>query len=228
MLKRLRGRVQHGLLTQEILDRLARAGLVMYPYFVCVEPPPAEPPPDTDPRATVRGLAAQDAAEMARITVRQSSEQAIVSRLSQAMCLGIFYDGQLAGYTWASRQTVPIVSAFGQPLFDLEPHEAYLFEMYVAPRYRGLRLAGLLRRSMQHALARQGCTRLYSITMAFNRSSQRSKARMGVRSLELRLYLHVRLGSLSGLDLRLWRLEPCLKSPRWIRVAPVARAKRGA
>lgn len=228
LLQRFRGRLRYGLLTLYFLHRLARAGLVVYPYFVSMERCRSEAPPATDPRSTVRALTAQDAAEMARISVGQSKEEAIVSGLSQPVCLGIFYDGQLAGYSWASLRTVPIPGSFGQSIFNLKPREAHLFYIYVAPRYRGLRLAGLLHRSLQHELARRGYRRFYSITLAFNRSSRRFNARLGVRELELRLYLHLHLRSLPGVDLRLWRREPSLRSPRWIRVLPVARAKSSA
>lgn len=222
LLQRLLGRLRHGLLTQEVLDRLARAGLVIYPYYIVLEPLPAEPPPALSPRCTVRSLVAEDAAEMARISVRPTSEGAIVARMAQAVSLGIFYDGQLAGYSWASLQRLPIPGSFGQALFGLESHEAYLFDIYVAPPYRGMRLAGLLRGALQHDMARLGRQRFYSVTLAFNRSSRSFKARLGARELELRIYAHLQKYSLSGLDLRLWRREPHLKSPRLQRVSPAA------
>lgn len=228
LLQRLLGRLRHGLLAQEVLDRLARAGLVIYPYYIVLEPLPAEPPPALSPRCTVRSLVAMDAAEMARISVRPSSEGAIVANMAQAASMGIFYDGQLAGYSWASLQRLPIPGGFGQALFRLEPHEAYLFDIYVAPPYRGMRLAGLLRSALQRDLARLGRQRFYSVTLAFNRSSRRFKSRLGARELELRIYVHLQMGSFSGLDLRLWRREPRIKSPRLQRVPPAAKEPSNA
>ncbi len=221
--QRILGRLRHGLLTQEVLDNLARAGLVIYPYYIVLEPLSDEPAPALSPRCTVRSLAAGDAAEMARISVRPSDEGAIVANMAHAASMGIFYDGQLAGYSWAGLRRLPIPGSVGQALFELESHEAYLFDIYVAPPYRGMRLAGLLRSALQHDLARRGCRRFYSVTLAFNRSSRRFKSRLGARELELRIYVHLQTGSLSGLDLRLWRREPHLKSPRLRRVPPAAK-----
>ncbi len=218
VLQRLFGRIRHGLLTQEILDRLARAGFIFYPYFVALEPAPDEGAPRLDERCTVRVLSAADAADIARVAMGRSTEDAIVRLLSQATCLGIFYDGALAGYTWARLDVIPVPFTRGKPMVALQPSEAYLFDMYVASPYRGLRLAGLLRQAMQRELMRRGRTRFYSITLAFNRSSRRFKARLGVREIELRLYLRLRLGSLPGIDLRLWRRQPHIASRRAKRV----------
>ena len=222
--QRFLGRLRHGLLTQEILDRLARAGFVFYPYFVVLEPAPKEASPFPDERCTLRVLSAADAAEMARVRLGHRTEEATVALLSQDSCLGIFHDGVLAGYTWARLNAIPIPFTRGQPMFALQPSEAYLFDMYVAPPYRGLRLAGFLRQSMQHELMRMGRTRFYSITLAFNRSSRRFKARLGAREIELRLYVRLRLGSLPGVDLRLWRRQPHIGSPRVQRVHGVIEA----
>lgn len=223
LLQRLLGRLRHGLLAQEVLDRLARAGLAIYPYYIVLEPLPADPPPALSPRCTVRSLVSGDAAEMARISVRPTSEGMILARMAQAASMGIFYDGQLAGYSWASLQRLPIPGGFGQALFELESHEAYLFDIYVAPPYRGMRLAGVLRSALQHELARLGRRRFYSLTLAFNRSSRRFKSRLGAREHELRIYVHLQIGSMSGLDLRLWRRDTHLKSPWLQRVSPAAK-----
>jgi hypothetical protein len=212
------GRIRHGLLIQEMLDKLAGAGLVFYPYYIILEPVRAEAL-TLDPHTTVRALVPGDAAEMLRIQVRRQSEEVIAGRLSRAACLGIFHDGELAGYTWADRQSFPIPATNGQVLFALAPHEAYLFGTFVAPRHRGRRLAGMVRAHMQMELGRQGCTHCYSTTLAFNRSSMRFKTWLGLGIAERRLYLHLRIGSLPGIDLRLWRRDPRVASPRWKRVA---------
>jgi hypothetical protein len=86
-----------------------------------------------------------------------------------------------------------------------------------------MRLAGLLRYALQYDLARLGRRRFYSVTLVFNRSSRRFKSRLGASEHELRIYMHLRAGSLFGLDLRLWRREPHLKSPRLQRVLPAAK-----
>jgi GNAT superfamily N-acetyltransferase len=218
---RLIGRLRHGLLAQELVDRLARTGLVLCPYFITLEDVRGSEDLAPDPRLTMRWLSQEDITEMLRIALRKVGAAHIRELMTTSSCMGVFCDDQLAGYSWASPIRVPIPTGTGQALFELAPDEAYLFDMYVAPQYRGLRLAGLLRSQLYRALAAQGRTRAYSITLAFNRSSRRFKARLGAREIELRLYVHVRLGRLPGIDLRLWRAREPLRSPIMRRVSPV-------
>ena len=227
-LSRLAGRIRHGLLAQELLDRMARAGLVLYPYYVVLEDASCAQAATLDPRIKMSPLGPQDAPEIARVALREVSAEGIRALMATASCIGVFCDGQLAGYTWASLARVPIPGGgAGQTLFDLAPDEAYLFDMYIAPQYRGLRLAGLLRGESYRALASNGRTRFYSITLAFNRSSRKFKAQLGAREVELRLQVHLRLGRLSGVDLRLKRMHESLRSPAVRRVSPVSRGRAG-
>jgi hypothetical protein len=227
-LARLTGRIRHGLLAQELLDRLARAGLVLYPYYVVLEDACGAQAATLDPRITMRPLGPQDGPEIARIALRELNAEGIRELMTTASCVGVFCDGQLAGYTWASLTRVPIPGGgAGQTLFDLAPDEAYLFDMYIASQYRGLRLAERLRGESYRQLAAQGRTRFYSITLAFNRSSRRFKAQLGAREVELRLQMHLHLGRLPGLDLRLQRTLKSLRSPAVRRVSPVTRKRAG-
>jgi GNAT superfamily N-acetyltransferase len=219
--QRLLGRLRYGLLIQEMLDRLARAQVFIYPYFVVLEPAGTEPPAAADARCSFRLLRAADVDEVTRVLVGRITEEVFLELLTRTECLGVFYDGKLAGYTWVRLDMVAVPEGLGQPVFVLHPDEAYLFDMYVASPYRGLQLAGILRQSMQSELKRRGRTRFYSLTLAFNRSSQRFKARLGAQQLELRILLHLRIASLPGCDLRLWRRRPHLRSV-WARRIPAA------
>lgn len=220
-MQRLLGRVRHGLVMQELLDRLARWGFVVYPYLITAErSTDMGPPAQTAHR--VRPLRPADAAEMARIAIRKVSEDTIVNGLSRARCIGIFHENQLAGYTWVAVQTLPVPGSNGVALFQLQPDEVYLFDMYINPAYRGARLAPLLRAHALRDLVNEGRRHCYSITLLFNRSSRRFKARLGAREVELRVYLHLRFGSLPGVDLRLWRRRPHLRTP-FLKRVPLAR-----
>ena len=225
-LPRLKSRIRNGLLVQDIVDVLARAGIVICPYFVAGEPLPDAQSLALPPHMVVKRLGVADAAEITRITLRPSSSAELVKALQLYYCVGLFVEGELAAYTWASTLYVPVPDAGGTPLFPLEPDEAYLFDMYVAPRHRGTRLAALLRQSIQRQLASLGRQRFYSISMVFNRSSRRFKARMGSRELELRLYLQLRWGTLPGIDIRLRRLQDTLRSPGRTRVAATSVTRR--
>jgi hypothetical protein len=224
-LRRFVERVRHGLLTQEILEQVARKGLVVYPYLVAIEPAPREAVVAADALCSARMLSGADAAEIIGISSDAMAQPPITALQSPGACYGVFYDGNLAGYTWASTEALTVPWSGGQALFKLQPHEAYLFSIYVARPYRGLRIAGYLRQSMQQELMREGRTLFYSLSAVFNRATRRFKSRLGAREVELRLYVHLRLRSLPGFDLRLWRRPPHLRSPRLKRVAAVVGAR---
>ena len=57
--------------------------------------------------------------------------------------------------------------------------------MYTVPAHRGKRLAPYLRYQSYRRLAREGMTRLYSISDAFNTPSIRFKQRLGARFVKL-------------------------------------------
>jgi GNAT superfamily N-acetyltransferase len=225
-LQRFIGRLKHGLLIQEILDRLMRHGLVIYPYLVTTEhSADAGQPPDSP--YVVRQLQPQDAVEIARITIRQVSETSIINDLAKARCFGIFDGSQLAGYTWVSTRHVPVPASRGVALYELNADEAYLYDMFISPDFRGGRLAPLLRKHVLQQLVEEGRTQCYSITLLFNRSSRRFKARFGAREVELRLYLHLRVGGLQGVDLRLWRRRPHLRTRLAQKVAAYRKGTSG-
>ena len=216
--QKLHGRIRNGLIVQDLFDALGRTGIVVCPYFVICEPAPDAQASPLPPLCAVRPLTVIDAGEIARITLRPATQTDLANGLQQFFCLGLFQEGQLAAYTWASINSVPVPDSGGAMLFAIAADEAYFFDMYVAPQHRGSRLAALLRQSIQRAMAHQGRYRFYSITMAFNRSSRRFKARMGAQEMELRLYLQLRWGRLSGIDFRLRRWASELRSPVWTSV----------
>jgi hypothetical protein len=214
ILPRLWGRLKHGLLIQEILDRLARTGLVIYPYFVAQESPTTDLAFALPAGYRVRVLTADDAAQMVRVDPRYPSAP-FIARLSRGECLGLLAESELVGYSWAQFDAAPIPGSSGAPLMKLQAHEAYLFDIFIAVSHRGRRLAETLRRAVHDDLARRDRTHFYSYTLAFNRSPRRLLARAGVRDRELRLFLALGRRSPVGLDMRLWRRAPYLRTS-WI------------
>jgi hypothetical protein len=218
LLQRLWGRVRNGLILQDLLDMLARLGCVIRPYYVVLEAVPEDCELPLPANSLSRRLTGADAAEMARITLRATPVERLAQELEHAFCLGLFVEERLAAYTWASTRAVPVPDSYGTLLFEMGADGAYFFDAYVAPAYRGTRLAGLVRQLIQQHMARSGRRRFYSITMAFNRSSRRFKARLGAQEIELRLYLHFAPRHLRGFDLRLRRWAAALPSPAWTAV----------
>ncbi len=219
LLQRLWGRIRNGLIVQDLLDSLGHIGLVIRPYFVNADSAHNE---DTAPslpeQCSVRQLTGADVQEMLRITLRPPAASELTSNLEQHYCLGLFCEGALVAYAWASTRRLPVPESRGAKLFDLTSDEVYLFDMYVIPRHRGTRLARTLAQTIQWQMTQLGRPNFYSLTIAFNRSARRFKARVGAREMELRLYLHLRWGKLRGVDFRLRRWGPRLRTMDWMRV----------
>jgi len=208
---RLRNRLRFGLATQEILDRLARIGIMIYPYFLVEER--IVPSPEAGAAGEnlqIRPLRAEEAASIASIPERPRDESKISELMHGATCVAVIENDAVLAYSWFTRHRV--WSFAGTDAFcELPPNWAYLFDLYVRPGARGRRLANYLRRRVYQMLAAQGVTHCCSISLAFNRSTRRFKRKLGAAEMELRLLL--RLKPLPGLDVRLWRKPWPLKTP---------------
>jgi hypothetical protein len=218
-LQRLWGRIRNGLIVQDLLDALGHLGVVIRPYFVNAEFGPHEEAPPLPEQCSLRQLTVADAEEIMRVTLRPPTPAELARSLEQSHCVGLFCEGELAAYAWASStRGVPVPEGGGARLFDLTSDESYVFDMYVVPRHRGTRLAITLAQSMHSQMALLGRHHYYSLTIAFNRSARRFKTRLGAREMELRVYLHLRWGRLQGVDFRLRRWGQRLRTPDWMRV----------
>ena len=210
--QRFTGRVRHGLLAQEILDRLGKIGLLCQPYIVTFEACGLVPAPPAPDNCSVRPLNPGDADSIAAVGHRRRTAEQIHLELQDMRCYGAFLEQRLIGYTWVNLRYVPVVYRGGE-LFAIASDEAYLFDMFIDPAHRGLRIAPWLRVQVLAALANEGRVRCYSLSLLLNRSSRLFKARLGAQEREWRLSLQVGLGPLRGIDLRLARRGEPLRTP---------------
>lgn len=209
---RVRERFRYGLATQEALDSLRRwFRITVCPYYLVAEGQDPTSPPDPEAAAgyEIRFLGEADLEAMHRIASTPVPPGRLEA-LRFGQCLGLFADGRLAAYTWSRTDIIPSPLT-RMPLRPLGDDEAYLFGAYVSRDHRGRRLAPILRQALYRRLNATGRTRFYSITLAFNRSSRRFKARLGARETELRLVIGV--AGRRHLDIRLRRLQADSKSP---------------
>lgn len=191
-ISRLRGRLQHGLAIQEILDTLARRGILFYPYIVFQEFAEArfsrEPDPDT---FHARQLTEKDIAQLAAIPERPCTEARMRERFSRGhVGIGAFEQKSIVAYTWCDLHKL---SSPGQrsALRQLRSDEAYLYDAYTVPRCRGRGLVPFLRSEVYKVMQELGRRRLYSVSLVFNRSARRFKAKLGASEVELRLSINL-------------------------------------
>jgi len=211
---RFRNRVRFGLATQEILDRAARLGLVIYPYLYVDEPVRAAPPLKAG--LETRELYDTDVSLIAELPERPRDPARIRALMGVGTCLAIFEKGELLGYSWFRRDYLSGGAGYYQ-MCALPEDCAYLFGTFICRKARGRNIAVQLRRQVLGRLAELGLKYAFSISLAFNRSTRRFKAKLGATEVELRLYL--RLKPFTALDLRLrhqrWRLStPRLRASR--------------
>ncbi len=196
---------------QELLERLAAARIICFPYVVTCEDTATAPALSTPPGVTFRELTADDAAAIVAISVRTRRVQDVIDLLGTSRSFGAFLAGQLIAFTWTRTTMVPLVYG-GGTLFALAADEAYLQDMFVDPRHRGLRVAPWLRVSVLRTLASEGRPRSFSLSYWFNRSSRVFKSRLGSIECEFRLALQLDVFGLPGIDVRLRRRGPRLRT----------------
>jgi hypothetical protein len=90
------GRWRNGLLLQELLDRLAAAGIIVYPYFLVLETAATSDDSDAEAQYYVRRLGAADLGLVAAHERRQVSGAALPQRFAASDGFGIFVDGTSA------------------------------------------------------------------------------------------------------------------------------------
>jgi len=192
LLSRLRRRLEHGLAMQEVLDRLAGRGCTFYPYIVFAEAVDIE---KDELRLTqaceIRELTEDDIAGIASIPERPRGEAVLRERFRRGhVGIGAFDGGAIVAYTWCDLERF---TAFGRGsvLRLLEPDEAYLYDAYTRPDYRGRSLVPMLRSEVYRVMRARGKQRLYSVSLYFNRSARRFKAKLNARELELRLWINL-------------------------------------
>ncbi|MFT5418686.1 MAG: GNAT superfamily N-acetyltransferase [Gammaproteobacteria bacterium] len=209
---RFRARLKHGLLTQEILDRLAQFGVCFYPYFLVRELPLKRPElSECGEGLYSRFLEPSELIEVSKIPQRPRDLVRLEMRLQNGGCFGVFEAGQLAAYSWYSSEKIPTAIG-GHVLCKLPSNTLYLYDAYVRPEFRGRRIAGLMRHQLHEALAQQEVTTFISISLAFNKSSRRFKSKLGAEEFETRLLFSI--ARLGGLDIRLSRSNKFVDAPR--------------
>lgn len=185
---RVRGRLRHGQAVQEILDRLARRGLVVYPYLVFEELAGrvfADPPNLAG--LIARRLTAADLPQLTVIAQQARSERRVGERLARGeIGIGAFDGDSLVAYTWCHLEKLGGLGR-GNVLRRLEPDEASLAKSWTMPEYRGRGIVLFMRTEVYAAMQALGKRRLCSVCLYFNRSVRRHKAKVGAEALECRL-----------------------------------------
>ena len=94
------------------------------------------------------------------------------------------YDGEIAGFCWANMNYCTRPS--GKFMCDIADDQCYLHDMVVAPKFRGKRLAPMIREAQFGMLADRGLLRGISFSKFFNKPAIRFKEKLNARITALR------------------------------------------
>ncbi len=192
--------LKHGLLTQRVVERLKRVGVDVNPYLLFRE---GVRPHQTD----WPGLAAEFPSDVLRPTdivavaacVPWGSVEEVQRRLDKGhLCILLRTGERIAGYTWADFDEVNDSAC----KFELRPGEAYLYDAFIAPDYRGRSLAPYMRAESYKHLRQAGRHTFYSISDFFNSPAIKFKEKLNAEAI--RLYLQIKLG---GREIGQWLLR---------------------
>jgi ribosomal protein S18 acetylase RimI-like enzyme len=113
-------------------------------------------------------------------------------------CVVLKHGEKIAGYTWADLNEVNDATCN----YELKPGEAYLYDAFVVPEYRGGALAPLLRIECYKHLQEAGMHTFYSVSDYVDTPAIRFKQKLNAEFLKL--YLQIKIGDR---ELGHWRLK---------------------
>ena len=207
---RFRNRLRFGLAMQEVLDRLARFGVVIYPYYFVDEPVRPRIELEHPEGLEFRRIDPGAAHLLAHLPERPRDVEKIRSVMALATCIAALERDEIVAYSWYTQHHLKGATG-GDPIVPLPADCAYLFDMFVCRRARGHQVAAQLRNHVHRLLSTQGVRHAISISLLFNRSTRKFKAKLGAVETELRILLRIK--PFPGLDVRLHRKPWLLDTP---------------
>ncbi len=173
-------------------DFLAKMGIRITPYFVAQEKPGAGAlggMADGFEAFRFRVLTPGDMAGLSRIPGRSITERHLIQRLEKGhFCFGLMKGGDIVAFSWVNPQE----GRSELCSFALRTHEAYFYDLYTVPAWRGNRLALHMRYHAYRYLFRQGLTEFYSVHDALNtpavKFKQKLQARLIYKGVSLKLF----------------------------------------
>ncbi len=195
----LGGSFRYGLMTQSVVSRLARRGLVINPYYLFREGVPRVAPPHPGESFVSEVLRPEDLLEAAACAPYSRNAERFEDRLGRGhVCVVVRDRGTIAGYTWADLEEINDSACD----FPLQSGDAYLYDAYIAPEYRGRALAPFMRMRCYEHLSGRGVQRFFSISDYFNTPAIRFKEKLDAR--RIRLYLQIQV---AGRELGQWLVK---------------------
>jgi len=183
--------LRYAMLTQRILGRLKWLGLDIHLYYLIREGPLAHDMnrPELTAEFSSSVLTQDDVPAVAALSTWATLEN-VQGRFDKGhLCVLLKHEEHIAGYTWADFVEINDTTCN----YELQPGEAYLYDAFIAPDYRGQALAPYMRFECYEHLRHADRYTFYSLSDYFNKPAIRFKQKLNADII--RLYLHIRLGT---------------------------------
>jgi len=181
-LKFIVSKLKYDSLLQTIINAFKLVGVSLYPYYVYEE------------NSNSNGPAKQIATPLKKIEIKLAEKNDMVQfldfpdmmgnleRLHERLdrgdiCVAAWLEGKIIAFSWANL----ISFEFLTEKYELNEDEAYLYNAYTAPTYRGKRLAYILRHELYKILTLEGKRKLYSFSIKTNTAAIKFKKNIGAR-----------------------------------------------
>jgi ribosomal protein S18 acetylase RimI-like enzyme len=181
---------KHGLVVQRLIDRLRRVGIFLNPYYLYREGV-RQHQTEWPELSTVFPSSVLQATEIASVAASRawSAVEQIQARIDKGhLCIVLKHRGRIAGFTWADFDEVNDSAC----TYELAPGEAYLYDAFIAPEFRGRSLAAYMRAESYRLLRAAGRHTFYSISDCFNTPAIKFKTKLNAERIRLYLQIKVR------------------------------------
>lgn len=183
------------------IELLAKLRIRINPYYIFLEEITGSSLPHMEKgfeEYNIHHLGPQHMKIIAAMPARKPSEKELLNRLKKGnICIGVKHAGEFVAFSWYDLMESNIK---GEKV-KLKENEAYLFDIYTLPSYRGKGLAPYLRYQLYRELDKLGRHKLYSFSDYFNTPAIRFKEKLNAKKTELRLIL----------SFKRWRINMRLK-----------------
>ena len=170
-----------------LLNRLGRTGVSIRPFLVVREGTSNVATIASDPRFAAGFVGPDDIPELVRVQPFVDAGKCADRLRRGFLCYAVKDGSRIVAKMWCDLEEINFVPARRR----LEGREAYLFDAYTDPTYRGQNLAPFMRLNCYDALRAIGRDSFVSYTEYFNTAARRFKAKLGAK--DEALCVHVAL-----------------------------------
>ncbi|PKN98619.1 MAG: hypothetical protein CVU43_15975 [Chloroflexi bacterium HGW-Chloroflexi-5] len=187
-MNKLRDAFRYKKLLLVTMDQLSKIGFQFTPYFLTLESTLRIPDIKLSGELQSAAWGVSTVADIEKI--RNHPETIWFDRFEHALqdddciCFTLKQNEEIMAFMWCNFDRCPLIQDL-----KLKADEAYLFGVFTYAKYRGKNLAPYLNSQIYKALSEMGRTRLFSLTVCFNRPALNFKKKLYARYVKTGLFI---------------------------------------